>query len=327
MILIIANARIKGGLSGSDNIYLNMTRHAGHHRTWEMMDTDFRPFVLCYIWKIVKACWCALWDFTKYEFVYSASDFWMDSLPALILKLKGNKWVAGFYLFAPRDTFIYYWSQKITIWIINKFADVVCVTNESMFNFDKPMIAVHGGVDLKLAYPSNDMKIFDAVFIGRLHYTKGIDELMRIWDGVLKIKPKARLAVIGDGDTEVEAFKKWLDRTSGVTWFGFLGEDRFDVYRKSKMVLYTTPHCYSHFSMGPVEAMACGCPMVAFDIPVMADIKPEGCEICVNRHYFVRVITRGSMKSREATTWARTWDWSTRAPKILKEIREKLCES
>ena len=323
MILIIANARIKGGLSGGDNIYLHLAEHCGDHRIWEDMDTDFKPFFICYIWKIIKACWKALIDNNKYEFVYSASDFWMDSLPAVILKLKGRKWVAGFYLFAPKEKRLYYWTQKPIIRLINKFADVVCVTNESMFKFNKPMVAIHGGVDLSKAYPDDKVeKIYDAVFVGRLHYTKGIDELMEIWGRVLRAKPNARLAIIGDGDTEVDKIRSW--KAKGVQCFGFMGEERFDVYRKSKMVIYTTPHRYNHFSMGPVEAMACGCVMVAFDLDVMKTINPRGAELCRNSYYFSRTIVRGSMKSREAIEWARTWDWSVRAPKILKKIRGSL---
>lgn len=329
MILIIANARIKGGLSGSDNIYEHLANHTSS-TVMSMVDVDFKPFALCYIWKIIRGCWEALWDTASYEYVYSASDFWMDCLPALVHKIKGHKWVAGFYLFAPRDTFIYYWTQKLSFWLIDTFADVVCVTNESMFTFQKPMIAVHGGIDRALAYTAVGPKEYDAVFVGRLHYTKGIDELIRIWGMVLARKPDAKLAIIGDGDTEVEKIRSW--KAPGVDWLGYLGEERFDVYRKSKLVLYPTPDRYSHFSMGPVEAMACGCPMVAFDTDVMRHVRPDGTMFARTEDQFADfisyLITRHKIieiYQKRAKKWADTWDWSKRAPEILGEIRRKLC--
>ena len=38
------------------------------------------------------------------DIIFSSSDFWPDSFPALILKRRNPKilWIAGFYLFAPK---------------------------------------------------------------------------------------------------------------------------------------------------------------------------------------------------------------------------------
>ena len=330
MILIIANARRKGGLSGSDNIYLNFAEHWGNCKIWDMLRIDFKPFWLCYVYRILAGCWHALISTKKYEFVYSASDFWMDSIPAFILKLKGNKWVAGFYLFAPKKNLIYYYTQKIAYWIIKRFADVVCITNESMFwGFPNPVIAVHGGVDFSLVKRSKE-KEYDAVFIGRFHHTKGIKELVEIWNMVVENKPDAKLAVIGGGDCRDADFTPFLFSREDVKCFGFMGNDRFDIYAKSKIVLYTTPPEYSHFSMGPVEAMAWGCPMIAFEQPIMKFFEQhhnlKGCALCQDIECFATAILdyldgRWEEKSNEAMEWAKTWDWSMRAPKILKQIR------
>lgn len=331
MILIIANARIKGGLSGGDNIYLHLAEHSDAE-IWELMGVDFKPFFFCYVLKIMLGCRMALCCKKKYEFVYSASDFWMDSLPALILKAKGNKWVAGFYMFAPKKNRIYYYTQKPIKWLIDKFADAVCVTNHTMFDFKKPTVAVHGGVDLADCYPDiSTPKIYDAVFVGRLHYTKGIIDLISIWDLVLERIPNATLAVIGDGDSEAELFKGWAKHTKGVTNFGFLDSERFDIYRKSKMVLYPTPYKYSHFSMGPIEAMACGCPLISYDLPEMGveGLKHKGgCFLVKTRGGFSEAIIETIRNYNSlnylidsAIEYAKTWDWSKRAPLILKQIR------
>jgi len=330
MILIIANARTKGGLSGSDNIYLHLAKHC-ECRIWEMLDTDFRPFVLCYIWKIIKGCWQALWDNTHYEYVYSASDFWMDSLPALIYKMKGNKWVAGCYMKAPKKNIFYYITQQPILFLMNHFADVICVTTSDVFGFKKPTVPVHGGVDMALAYPGKEAKIYDAVFVGRLHYTKGIDELIQIWETVVQNLPDAHLVIIGDGDTEAKKIKHWASISHNITYKGYMGKERFDVYRKSKMVLYPTPYKHSHFSMGPVEAMACGCPMVSFDLDVMEVEKIKGARLCTDINDFVKgviwLIKHQAIReafSENAINYARSWDWSVKAPMILKEIKEKL---
>ena len=216
---------------------------------------------------------------------------------------------------------------------MNHFADVICVTTSDVFGFKKPTVDVHGGVDMKLAYPDCVEKIYDAVFVGRLHYTKGIKELIKIWQAVMAERPEAKLAIIGSGDSEEEDIMTWAAlRPNNVKWFGYMGEERFDVYRQSKMVLYPTPYVYGHFSIGPVEAMACGCPMVAFNLDVMKIEKPVGAYLAEDiDEFYKRVLwllkndTVRYAFSQCAIDYARAWDWSVRAPMILKEIGEKLC--
>lgn len=335
-ILIIANARWKGGLSGSDAIYLNFIKYWPIEKDiWEMLAIEFKPFFLCYTWRIIKGCAKALFYFKKYDFVYSASDFLMDSLPAFIMKLKGNKWVAGFYLGAPKSNWKYYYSQKIAYWFIGLFADIVCITDNSLkFRFkNKKTIEVHGGVDLSLAELSDEPKIFDAVFCGRIHPSKGIDELIEIWKTVRHFKPDATLAIIGDGDLGRGYIQKKLidkyEHFMGVTLFGYMEEERFKIYKKSKIVLYPTPYKYQHFSIAPVEAMACGCPMVAFNLPVMKIIQPKGVAFCKTINDFADAIFwllehSKVMESwrKIAASWAQSWDWRIMTQRVYKEITD-----
>lgn len=335
MILIIANARWPGGLSGGDNIYLNFARYWPDVEVWKnpesfrREDLNIIDFTILYIMRIIEGCIHALCCKRKYEFVYSASDFLMDSLPALILKLKGSKWVAGYYLHAPKTNKIYYYSQKFVRFLIRRYADVVCVTNESI-TLDKKEISVHGGVNLEHAGMSDVPRCYDAVFIGRFHHTKGIKELMQIWDIVQDKRPYSKLAVIGGGDDEEKEFTAWAKKTPGVYLFGYMGKERFEIFKRSKLVL--NPSTYNHFSFGPVEAMACGCPMVMFGLPVLYTMGYGGIMIVNTARQFARLVVSyldsidnrdkwPEIYARSAHNWAQSWDWSKRAPKVLSEIR------
>ncbi len=89
---------------------LTLSKHWPHKvKMWDMLNVDFRPFWACYVYRVLLACFCAMFWRGKYDFVYSASDFLMDSLPAAIMKIRGvsRHWVAGFYLFAPKDNLAY----------------------------------------------------------------------------------------------------------------------------------------------------------------------------------------------------------------------------
>jgi glycosyltransferase involved in cell wall biosynthesis len=329
MILIIANARYKGGLSGSDNIYLSFSKYWGECEVWQLMDLDYKPFIFCYIHRIIIGCFKAIIEKRKFDFVYSASDFWMDSIPAFILKLKGNKWVASYYLCAPKNNLLFRFSQFIIRPIIKKFANCVCVTNKSITIGHKYEIEVHGGVDLSKVKFSKD-KCFDAVFCGRFHRTKGIFDLLTAFDLVIASKPNAKLAIIGGGDDGIKQYLTFIEaRKKNYIFFGFLDNERFDVYAQSKMVIY--PATYDHFSMSPVEAMACGCPMIAFDLPVMKIINPEGTVLAngisaLAEHIIKLMDDKQGLEflGKQAQEWANKWDWSKRAPEILKKIREVL---
>jgi hypothetical protein len=107
------------------------------------------------------------------NFLYSCSDFWPSSIPAIIAKIKNPKikWVAGFYLFAPapwqKDSpyktsfkrrligMTYWLMQRPIYWMVKGYADYVFVTSEpdvSKFITKKrdksKIVIVQGGVDI-----------------------------------------------------------------------------------------------------------------------------------------------------------------------------------
>lgn len=355
-ILIIANARYKGGISGSDAIYENFIKYWGcdfHVQT--MLEIDYKSFWLCYAHRILYACIRSFFDFRHYDVVYSASDFLPDTLPAIILRLKGNRWIAGFYLEAFKENRLHLFTQRFVKLMIKKFADMVIVTNPTMYHIfpNKKKTWINGGVDLSLAGLSNEPKIYDAVFCGRIHPSKGIDELIDIWGLVRKQKPDATLAIIGDGDLGIEYIVNrigWYNFFEGddlgITLFGYMGNERYDIYKQSKIVLYPTPLKYHHFSMAPVEAMACGCPMIAFDLPEMEYFKSKGALLCNNITDFVYKILSiieetdedkknkfideyGNSKSLkelkyEAFDWAQQFDYKRQVTRVYADIHKEL---
>ena len=332
-ILIIANARYKGGLSGSDNIHINFAKYwSGKVTVKNLLWLDFKPFWLCYGLRIVVGILIALVDFTRTDLVYSASDFLADSIPAYIYKLKGAKWVAGFYLFAPREKKIYWHTQQFVKKLIKKHADIICITNGSMkYEFlCKPTIEVNGGVDLEFCIDYAH-KEYEAVFCGRIHETKGIKELIKIWDIVTDDLPGAKLALIGDGDLGLNYVRNEMARYKymDITLLGFMDKSRFKVYGESKLVLYTSTD--NHFSMAPVEAMSCGCPMIAFDLLVMDTVKPHGTLLAKDCNKFAEYIKTlltddkaHTLLRKEAKDWADKWSWPEVATRVYKEIEHEL---
>jgi glycosyltransferase involved in cell wall biosynthesis len=338
-VLIIANARFNGGASGGDKIYESFIRYWKDvdFDVWESKWCDYKPFALCYAHRICITIFASLFNFRSYDLVYSASDFLPDALGGVILRLKGIKWVAGFYLTAFRQNAIHYYTQKVVRKLIEWLADMVIVTNPTMYCIfpDKKKTWINGGIETKLSGITDDLKLYDAVFCGRIHPSKGIDELIEIWNKVLMKKPDAKLAVIGDGDLGIRYMKDRLWNKS-VHYFGYMGDERYRIFKKSKMVLYPTPEKWEHFSMAPVEAMSCGCPMIAFNTSVNQyfcySLGMVGCilprSIGEFANTIVETINTGSWKkhSLEAMTWAMQFDYKKQSLRVQKDIIREIYE-
>jgi len=287
--------------------------------------------------------------------VYSASDFWRDSLPAFILKMrfKTAKWVAGFYLFAPKPFskdspykgrrflrgLVYYLSQYPIYHLIKRYADMIWVTNElDRWRFiderltPEKVVAVRGGVDNNASafIPNPETKEFDAVFIGRFHPQKGVLELIDIWKHVCEKKKDAKLAMIGVGELESEVKEKirknGLERN--VVFFGFKdGVEKLQIFKNSKVVVH--PVTYDSGGMSSCEAMSCGLAGVSFDLPELRSYYPKGMlkTPCYDLKKFADNILilledkelYGKL-SREAVELAHGWDWDKRAEELLQAI-------
>ncbi len=115
------------------------------------------------------------------------------------------------------------------------------------------------------------------LFIGRLVPQKGIAVLLQAFKAVLGRYPESKLVIAGDG--ELELFLKRTTRYLGiphrvsfVNWQ--TGEALVDLYRQSEFVVI--PSYYEPFGIVALEAMACGCPVIASRTGGLAEIITDG---------------------------------------------------
>lgn len=336
-IYIFALAAHGQGISGSDRIFIEFARRWSKSSevsiyVWEegyqmcqrqhleisnvkflisKMDTWRKfGFVFNYLARIVEGVRLGLTLRIKNpqnSIVYSASEFWMDSIPAWILKLRFPKikWVAAWYQTAPKpwvgfaegergnsykfSAFVYWFVQLPIKTLINKFAYLCLVNNENerlnlpRLNKMGRVIIVYGAVDLEQirkwkAKFKKLPKIYDAVFQGRFHPQKGVVELIDIWKYVVDQRSDAKLIMIGDGPLmkKIKIKIKNLNLENNIILKGFLfdGEDKYKIFSQSKIVLH--PSFYDSGGMAAAEAMAFGIPCVGFDLDSYKSYYPKG---------------------------------------------------
>ncbi len=330
-IHVIALAALGQGLSGGDRIFIEFSRRWAKQSpvslyVWEegqqmclrenLTDKDVAiklikvgsiaklGFVITYLYRILLGLKLGLTlRLEPNSIIYSASEFWMDSLPAWLLKLRYPHaiWAAAWYQTAPNPltgffggryrlhAFAYWLAQLPIKPLISRWANAVLINNESerkqFAHFPNlKQIVVIGAVDTNRIntyiknHKSPQTKKYLAVFQGRFHPQKGVGELVGIWKKVVTQLPSAKLAMIGDGPLKATVLKKIAENhlTNTIDLYGFIsdGDKKYEIFNQSKIVVH--PALYDSGGMASAEAMAFGLPCVGFDLPAYASYYPQG---------------------------------------------------
>jgi glycosyltransferase involved in cell wall biosynthesis len=257
---------------------------------------------------------------------------------------------------------VYWLMQRPSYYLVNKYADKVFVTSEPDVKYfvnakrsRDQVIVVQGGVDVtaseewlreqvkrdKLKAKSGETgdggqslveKKYDACFIGRFHYQKGVLLLIDIWKKVCEKKADAKLAMIGNGPLEEEARVKIkvLGLEQNIELLGFMdGEKKFEIFKQSKVMVH--PATYDSGGMAAAEGMAWRLPGVSFDLEALKTYYPQGMVKvpCFEEQQFADTILRLLDDPAFYEEHARlahelvlnVWDWSKRAENVWKDMR------
>jgi glycosyltransferase involved in cell wall biosynthesis len=104
------------------------------------------------------------------------------------------------------------------------------------------------------------------IAVGRYHYQKGFDLLLRAWKIVEKECPEWQLAIFGQGDREpyLQLADELGLESERIRLYGPTS-DILREYVNSSLFVFSSR--YEGFGMVLVEAMACGLPVVSFACP------------------------------------------------------------
>lgn len=280
------------------------------NRTFQVLNFqkwNWLGFGVSYVFRVLGAVkWSLKTEIDTYQVVYSSSEFWMDIFPAVIFKIRNKKirWIVSWYQTAPnpmigfstvssvrryRFKAVLYWLvQQVSKWFIIRHADYILVNNEEekdtfpSFKKSDQIAVVFGAVDKKKIdsyhIPPAKHKLYDAVFQGRFHPQKGVEELIDIWKLVCLKNPIAKLVMIGDGPLMNKVKQKIeqnkLNKNIILKGYLFDGKEKYRIFSQSKIVVH--PALYDSGGMASGEAMVFGLPVVGFDLPSYKTYYPKG---------------------------------------------------
>jgi glycosyltransferase involved in cell wall biosynthesis len=289
----------------------------------------------------------------KSDVLYAASTYLPDVLTAIKLKrrISGSTYVQVVHHLIPsplrrKGNFISntlaFIDQRIALSLAKMFADRIIVVNGDLKEalaergFDPMKIAInYNGVDLEqVALVERHHEMFDCAFVGRIDPNKGIADLIQIIKLAVLQRPKTKFVIIGGG---LENNVLWLnDRikesglSNNVLVTGRL-DDHSDVLRylkASKTLVF--PSREEGFGIVIVEAIACECLPIVWDIPVFASLFQKGV-VRINtfdhKRYVDEIVRycndeelRGST-IKAGSTLLRTYNWDTIAHRELELLR------
>lgn len=290
--------------------------------------------------------------------VYSSSDLFPDSIPAVYAKLRtpSLKWISGLHLIAPNPfkgfrkvssggfafpeikNIYYYFSQRLVLFLMRKFAGLVMVSNSLDRGFllklgfaPGQVLVTYGAVDWPAVNSAvKGRKEFSACYIGRFHQQKGFFDLIEAWKIVCASLPQALLAIVGT-DTNIESVMSRVREeglSANIKFLGFLsGIPKFEVLKSSKLLVF--PSTYESFGMAAAEGMACGLPVAAYALPVYEEIYPAGMikarigDINGLAQGILDLLCNDNMResvARQALEVSRAFTWEKTAAQILERV-------
>lgn len=115
------------------------------------------------------------------------------------------------------------------------------------------------------------------VFAGRLHWSKGVDRLLEAYAGLVRLRPRARLIICGDGEErrDLEA-RRNARGLAGAEFAGKIAQTEVLAWMcRATVVVLPTLTMEGH-AKSLIEAMACRAACVVSDVPGNSELVRQG---------------------------------------------------
>ena len=307
---------------------------------------------MAYIARIWHSYW-KLKEIKNIDFVYSSTNVLPDIAPVFFYKLthKEKVWIARIHhlINSPFKrpgsklvNLVSFSMQYVSNFMIRKKADKIIALHSQLsenlisLKFPPQKISVLGaGVDFeKINKVRNQKKIFDGVFLGRIHPAKGVYDLISIWQKVIEFRPDSKAIIIGGGSKETE--KKLVSQikkeglSKNLAYLGYLPEkELYTTLKRAKIFLFCDYE--AGWGLAIAESMAAGLPTVGYNLKIFGDVFKKGYKTIPlgNKEKFAEKIIEllENKKSyqklqREALSEARKLSWEQTSRKMVKLLEK-----
>lgn len=276
--------------------------------------------------------------------VYSASPYFYDLIPSMVLKGRSPKSkliIALFHLIPPpwkRNgsaiiNTIAWLEQRLMVLLARRFADRIVVDNAELVNDLAAMGVTRSriilspmGIRQVCARKTGNGSRFQSIYVGRLAAPKGVPGLISSWRRVVNALPHARLALVGNNEVGFDAQRAvqeaGLDASISV-FSGLSDEEVRGMLDQSDT--FITGSLEEGYGLSVLEALAAGLPCITFDIPAFKYAFPVGRYPAVRFQYdaladaAIELLSNDALRSELKSRIAEGVDVKT-WPTVAKEL-------
>ncbi len=215
------------------------------------------------------------------------------SLPILMSGQK--RFVTSMHDLGPLETvFTFFPFYPILIKTIVKRASYLTTCSESIRKELKYYIPeidlnkihnVYSAIEEKFKpYPKESNKLKESLeitgptllYIGRIAFYKGVPDIIKAYYIAKKEISNLNLVVGGIPDYKtLKIYEKWKRKYKDIHFIGFVPNDKIPIYYSMGDIFITYSYASEGFGLTPIEAIACGTPVIASNIPAYREVLQD----------------------------------------------------
>ncbi|MBP1804559.1 glycosyltransferase family 4 protein [Rubellimicrobium aerolatum] len=182
---------------------------------------------------------------------------------------------------------------RFTKWLIRRMDAVVSTSAKTAAYLERPSVVVHHGIDAEAFRPVADRAALRVALglpaegplvgcFGRIRAQKGTDLFVEAMIAVLRDRPDGGAILLGRATREHRDFQRDLEAKVAAAGLAgrirFLGEAPVGEMARwyGALDLFVAPQRWEGFGVTPIEAMACGVPVVATRVGAFEEQVVDG---------------------------------------------------
>ena len=114
------------------------------------------------------------------------------------------------------------------------------------------------------------------LYIGRIALYKGVDDIISAYKSAKQQIPNLTLILGGKPDFSMEKmYQEWKRTYADIHFLGFISEEEIPIYYSMADVFITYSYAAEGFGLTPVEAIACGTPVICSSLPAFKEVLQD----------------------------------------------------
>lgn len=241
-------------------------------------------FLLGQLWAILRLCRRQTFDVIHAHWIFPqgflallAKVILRSALPVVVTSHGGDLYGLHGNVLAKIKRWVLCRADRVTVVSQAMRRDVLDITQGQV---DSQVVSM--GVDLQCTFTPSSAELrrpFSLLFVGRLVEKKGLPVLLRAMQVLRPEYPEIRLTVVGDGPDRMllEQLVMQLGIDDAVEFVGRQKNEVLMHYYRTASVFVLPSIVASDgdqegLGLVTIEAMGCGCPVIASDLPAVRDV-------------------------------------------------------